>query len=193
MIKIIFSEIKQILNFFVNYFPGRLGILLRRLLYKKRLKYLGKNLFTEVGFKVTCPQNIILGDNAHFMRGCSLNSCTGTIEIGKNFSINQNVDINSSDGGEILIGNDVSIGNNVVIRASDHIYKDRQKKINESGHAPGKIIIEDNVWIASNCVILRGVTIKKNSVIGAGTVVKKDVNENELAVSSIQVNKKIIY
>jgi galactoside O-acetyltransferase len=193
MIKFFFSEIKQVLNFFVNYYPGNIGIFLRKFLYKTRFKKLGKNFFTEIGFRVTCPQNISVGDNAHIMKNCSLNSCTGIINIGNNFSINQNVDINSSDGGEILIGNDVSIGNNVVIRASDHIYKNREKKINESGHSPGKIVIEDNVWIASNCVILKNVTIKKNSVIGAGTVVKKNVDENQLAISNIQTNKKIIY
>ena len=106
--------------------------------------------------------------------------------------MNQNVDINSSDGGFIEIGNDVLIGNNVVIRAADHIYKNTSKTINRSGHVGGKIIIGNNVWIGANCVILRNVTIKDGSVIGAGTVVTKDVDSNEVVISSKQVNLKNI-
>ena len=192
MIKKIINEPKQFLNFLVTYFPGSSGNMLRRLLYKFRLNSLGTKLYTEIGFRVSCPRNIVIGNNADCMRDCSLNSCNGKINIGDNISVNQNVDINSSDGGFIEIGNDVSIGNNVVIRAADHIYKNKSKKINQSGHVGGKIIIGNNVWIGANCVILKNVTIKDGSVIGAGTVVTKDVDSNELAISNKQVNLKSI-
>ena len=66
------------------------------------------------------------------------------------------------------------------------------KKINRSGYVGGKIIIGNNVWIGANCVILKNVTIKDGSVIGAGTVVTKDVDSNELAISNKQVNLKSI-
>ena len=189
--KIIINEPKQFLNFLVTYFPGSSGNMLRRLLYKVRLNSLGTKLYTEIGFRLTCPRNIVIGNNADFMRDCSLNSCNGKINIGDNIAVNQNVDINSSDGGFIEIGNDVCIGNYVVIRAADHIYKNTSKKINRSGHVGGKIIIGNNVWIGANCVILKNVTIKDGSVIGAGTVVTTDVDSNELAISNKQVNKKL--
>ena len=191
MIKKIINEPKQFLNFLVTYFPGSSGNMLRRLLYKVRLNSLGTKLYTEIGFRLTCPRNIVIGNNANFSRDCSLNSCNGKINIGDNISVNQNVDINSSNGGFIEIGNDVLIGNNVVIRAADHIYKNTSKKINRSGHVAGKIIIGNNVWIGANCVILKNVTIKDGSVIGAGTVVTKDVDSNEVVISSKQVNLKI--
>ena len=191
MIKNIINELKQFSDFLVTYFPGSSGSILRRSMYKVLLNSLGTKLYTEIGFKLTCPRNIIIGNNARFMRGCSLNSCEGKINIGDNISVNQNVDINSSNGGFIEIGNDVLIGNNVVIRAADHIFNNRSKKINQSGHVSGKIIIGNNVWIGANCVILKNVTIKDGSVIGAGTVVKTDVDSNELVISNKQVNKKI--
>lgn len=191
MIKKIIREFKQFLNFFVTYFPGSSGNMLRRLVYKLRLNGLGKKLNTEIGFKLTCPNNITIGNNASFMRNCSLNSCEGKINIGNNLSVNQNVDINASDGGLIKIGNDVLIGNNVVIRAANHIYNDKTKKINNSGHKGGQIIIANNVWIGANCVILTNVTLKEGSVIGAGTVVKRNVDSNKLAISSKQINKDI--
>jgi galactoside O-acetyltransferase len=191
MIKKITKEIEQFAIFIFTYFPGSSGNMLRRLLYKFLIKNSGKKLSTETGFKLTCPNNIVIGDNASFMRNCSLNSCNGKINIGNNIKVNQNVDINSSAGGFIKIGNDVLIGNNVVIRAANHIYNDN-KKIFASGHKGGQIIIGNNVWIGANCVILTNVTLKDGSVIGAGTVVKKNVNSNELAISNKQINKKIL-
>ena len=191
MIKKITREFEQFLNFFVTYFPGRLGNILRRLVFKIYLNGLGKELNVEIGFKLNCPNNITIGNNASFMRNCSLNSCEGKISIGNNIRVNQNVDINASNGGLIQIGNDVLIGNNVVIRAANHIYNNKGKKINQSGHKGGQIIIGNNIWIGANCVILANVTLKDGSVIGAGTVVKKNVDSNELAISNKQVNNKI--
>ena len=81
--------------------------------------------------------------------------------------------------------------NNLVIRAANHIYNDNKKKINNSGHKGGQIIIANNVWIGANCVILTNVNLKEGSVIGAGTVVKRDVDSNKLAISSKQINKDI--
>lgn len=191
MIKKTIQELKQFLNFFVTYFPGSSGNALRKLICKFRLNDMGKDLITEIGFKLTCPKNIVIGNNALFMRGCSLNSCKGKIKIGNNIRVNQNVDINASDGGLILIGNDVLIGNNVVIRAANHIFNKKTKKIIDSGQKGGQIIIGNNVWIGANCVILANVTIKDGSVIGAGTIVKKNVNKYQLAISSKQINKNI--
>ena len=44
-----------------------------------------------------------------------------------------------------------------------------------SSFSKGNIIVEDDVWIGSNCVILSGVKIGKGSIVGAGSVVTKDV------------------
>ncbi len=192
MIKKIISEIKQLLEFLIIYFPGVIGNHLRAIYFKKFFSSLGAKLKTEIGIKITCPKNITIGENVNFMRNCSLNSCEGKIYLGNNVSVNQNVDINSSGGGRIEIGNDVLIGNNVVIRAADHVYKDKSKKINQSGHEGGKILIGNNVWIGANCVILKNVQIKDGAVVGAGTVVKKDIDSDEIAISSSQINKKII-
>lgn len=189
--KKILCEVRNLLLFFVNYFPGYIGIILRRFYYKFSFQKLGSNFNSEIGFKSECTKNIQIGNNANFTRNCSLNSCEGIILIGDNFSANQNVDINSSKGGTIEIGSDVLIGNNVVIRSANHIYKNTKEKINESGHNSGKISIGNNVWIGANCVILKDVSIGDNSVIGAGTVVSKNVKDNQLAISNKQENIEI--
>lgn len=69
---------------------------------------------------------------------------------------------------KITIGNNVLIAQNVVIRDSDG------HPINgKIGTKP--ILISDNVWIATNAIILKGVTIGEGSVVGAGAVVTHDV------------------
>jgi len=102
----------------------------------------------------------------------------GKISFGDNLSLNHNVTIGASNAGEIRIGDNVAVGMNTVIRASNHDY------FNIKGHIPGKIIIGDNVWIGSNCVILPNVTIHSGSVIGAGSIVTKDIPENVVAVGN---------
>ena len=105
---------------------------------------------------------------------------------GKNISIGNNCYINFNvtmiDDGKIEIGNNVLIGPNVTISTVNHplAYEERIKnKIYVKN-----VIIEDNVWIGANCVILPGVKIEKNSVIGAGSVVTKNIPSNVLAVGN---------
>jgi len=102
----------------------------------------------------------------------------GKLSFGDELSLSHNVSIDASDCGVIVIGNNVAIGMNSVLRASNHDYM-RIKK-----HIPGKIVVGDNVWIGANCVILPNVTIGSGSVIGAGSVVTKDIPDNVVAVGN---------
>ena len=177
----IINEIKEIIKFFINYFPGRSGQFLRRIFYQNRLASIGKNFTTGLGIIINYPKNIYIGDNCKLARFSSLHSCIKSkIKIGNNVSINRNSEINSCNGGSILIGNDVIIATNVVIIASNHIFNNKDKLIKDSGHKGGKIIIGNNVWIGSNAVILKDVSIGDGAVIGAGCVIRKDVKNNEI-------------
>lgn len=60
-------------------------------------------------------------------------------------------------------------------RASNHTFDNLDLPIIEQGHTYGEIIIEDDVWIASNCVVTANTRIGKSSIIAAGSVVTKDV------------------
>ena len=83
--------------------------------------------------------------------------------------------INARGIGKILIGKNVLIGPNVVIRSNNHNYQDTSIPIIKQGMTKGVIIIEDDVWISSNCVILPNCTIGEGSIIAAGAVVTKDI------------------
>lgn len=75
---------------------------------------------------------------------------------------------------KIVIGNNVLCGANSIITDTDW-HSER------SSNLPRPVIIEDNVWIGVNTVILKGVTIGKNSVIGASSLVVKDIPANVIA------------
>lgn len=96
-------------------------------------------------------------------------------DFGKNITIGKDVFINSGchfqDQGGITFGDGTLIGHNVVLATINHDLRPSQNRKNN--YAP--ITIGNNVWIGSNAVILPGVTIGKWTVIGAGSVVTKDV------------------
>jgi len=106
------------------------------------------------------------------------------VYIGKNVSINRFVTIDASDGGEISIGDNCMIGPYVLIRAADHRFNDIEQPIIRQGHESGEIIIEDNCWIAGHVTITRDVTIGSGSIIGANSVVTKDIPPNSIAAGN---------
>ena len=80
----------------------------------------------------------------------------------------------------IKIGNNVLFGANTLVTDFDwHATDPNDRKSGKPKSAP--IVIEDNVWIGINVVILKGVTIGKNTIIGANSLVIKDIPANVIA------------
>ena len=68
------------------------------------------------------------------------------------------------------------MGRDVIIMASSHKFDDCNIPMRLQGYKPVKeVIIEDDVWIGHRVIILPGVNIGKGSIIGAGSVVTRDV------------------
>lgn len=115
-------------------------------------------------------------------------------DYGIHISIGHNVIININctfiDCNKIEIGNNVLIASNVQIYTATHPVKTYERLIEnwkETDEIPFfqtyalPVKIEDNVWIGGGVIILPGVTIGKNSVIGAGSVVTSSIPENSVA------------
>lgn len=106
--------------------------------------------------------------------------------FGNNCYVNFN--FTGLDCSPITIGNNVFFGPNCTLAAPIHplLPVERNLKVKEDGvyydlEYSKPITIEDDCWLASNVVVLGGVTIGKGSVIGAGSVVTKDVPPGVLA------------
>ena len=101
--------------------------------------------------------------------------CPNQVKIGKDTSINHGVLFDACGSKSIIIGEKCLIGPYVVIRSADHIFNDISRPIREQGHIYGNIIIEDDCWIGSHVTVTKNVKIGKGSVIGANSVVTKDI------------------
>lgn len=92
-----------------------------------------------------------------------------TLEIGDRTSINYGTSIAAT--GSVRLGRDCRLGTHVMIMDNDfHEIEDRS-----TTPPPRPVVIEDNAWLANRALILPGVTIGRDSVVGAGSVVMTDV------------------
>lgn len=102
------------------------------------------------------------------------------IEVGENFYANYNLVI--LDVGRVKIGKNAQFAPNVAIYTAGHpVHPDSRN----SGYEYGiDITIGDNVWLGGNTVIMPGVHIGNNAVIGAGSVVTKDIPDDVVAAGN---------
>lgn len=113
-----------------------------------------------------------------------LRQCGENVNIEKGASFGKNVSLgdHSGIGVNAMISNDVTIGKNVMmgpecmIFTSNHRFEDTDVPMCQQGFSkPRPVVIEDDVWIGARVTILPGVKIGEGSVIGAGSVVTKEV------------------
>ena len=120
-----------------------------------KLKFLGRNTYIDQSTYIGSPKNIEICDNVHIQFGCKL----------------------FAEGGVIHIGEGTIFAHNVQIFTRNHNYNSLDlEMLPYDDRFDGKpVSIGKYVWIASNVIILPGVTIEDGAVIGAGSEVTKDV------------------
>ena len=102
------------------------------------------------------------------------------IEVGENFFANYNFTV--LDVAKVRIGDYAMIAPNVAIYTAGHPLHPVSRN---SGYEYGSpVSIGDNVWICAGVIVLPGVTIGANSVIGAGSIVTKDIPANVVALGN---------
>ena len=102
------------------------------------------------------------------------------ISVGKNFYSNHNLVI--LDCAKVSFGNNVFIAPNCGFYTAGHPLEASER--NKGLEYARPITVGDNVWFGANVSVLPGVTIGDNCVIGAGSVVNKDIPANSLAVGN---------
>ena len=116
-------------------------------------------------------------------------------EYGRNIFIGDRVIINMNctfvDNNRIDIGNGVLIASNVQIYTATHPTKAVERMVNDwNGNGAfyrtfaRPVRIEDNVWIGGGAILLPGVTVGRNSVVGAGSVVTRSIPADCVAVGN---------
>jgi acetyltransferase-like isoleucine patch superfamily enzyme len=157
-------------------FKGR-GVKIK---FKKRMS-VGKSLTLgqNVQINALSKKGIVIGNNVSILDN-SIIDCTGVIKdlgeglkIGNNVGIAQNAFIQVR--GMVEIKDNVIFGPNVSIFSENHVFSDVELPVNKQGVTRKGVVIEEGVWLATRVVVLDGVTIGKNSVVAAGSIVTKDV------------------
>ena len=141
------------MKFLKNKVKYWLRILLRYSIYR-RLACFGKNVEISVLGTFIRPEEASIGSNVY---------------IGPRFFISAR---------KLRIGNDVLIGPNVLIECDNHVFDDARKTVYEQRHllsAKKGVCIGSDVWIGGNVTILAGVKIGDGAIVGAGSVVTKDI------------------
>lgn len=100
---------------------------------------------------------------------------SGDLLIGSHVTVNSGCVFYTGNG--ITIGDEVAIAANCTFAPVNHNFSDTETPIISQGFAPGRggIVVESDVWIGANCVILDGTMIPRGCVIGAGSVVRGEL------------------
>jgi maltose O-acetyltransferase len=131
----------------------------RQTLLQGLLGRIGQNSMIEPPFYCVYGQNIHIGDHVYLNLSCTILDCN-----------------------EVRIGHHVMIGPNVQIYTAAH---DLQAESRIQGWEVAKpIVVEDNVWIGGAAILLPGVRIGKNAVVGAGAVVSRNVLANTVVAGN---------
>ena len=121
----------------------------------------------------------------------TLGECSGIrpplhVDYAKNIHVRArtfvNFNLTALDVATIHIGDDCMIGPNVQLLTPTHPVEPQPRKDKLEGAKP--IVIGDNVWLGGGVIVCPGVTIGENSVIGAGSVVTRDIPANVVAVGN---------
>lgn len=180
---------------------GFVGILLKRhgfpLFIGKKTSIRCKNKIS-VGNCVSFQDQVIInalsyegmefGDNVSIGMRSMIKTSGSLTRIGKGFSIGHDSAMGNDcfvgAAGGVYIGNFVAIGQNVRFHSENHEFHDRERKICEQGVTHKGITVGDDVWIGAGAVLLDGVHIGNGCVIGANTLVNKDVPEYAIAAGN---------
>ena len=120
------------------------------------------------------------GENLYIISPVYANCGLRHVHFGKDVVVN--FDCKFVDDGDIFIGDNTLIGPGCTFATADHPISPRLRKHVLQRNKP--IHIGKNVWFGSGAIVLPGVTIGDNSIIGAGSVVTKDIPANVIAVGN---------
>lgn len=132
----------------LRYLPFKLGIYLRRVIYRPFFKKLGKNVRIFDSVVIKYPNDIELGDHTTINQFCYV--------VGK---------------GSLKIGCNVMIGAGTKIATSSHNYEDTATPMSEQGISTAPISIGNDVWFGFNSVVLGGSTVGDSCIVAANAVV----------------------
>ena len=129
----------------------------------------------KITYKIIYGKRLKIGKGTTWRHGFHITIEGGQVEIGKDCFFNNYCSINSLK--KVTIGEGTIFGSNCHIYDHNHRFSDVETSIKAQGYTLGETHIGNHCWFGTNAVVLKGVTIGDNCVIGAGVVVNTDIPE----------------
>lgn len=146
---------------------------------RSRVRRMGTSVYLYGPVRVLGSRNVELGGDGNMYDNVLFETVDpGEIRIGSGFRINRGTLISAHE--LVSIGDDCLIGEYVSIRDSNHNYERCDVAIVQQGFRASPIHIADDVWIGRGSVVLAGTSIGRGAVIGANSVVNRDIPEMEV-------------
>jgi len=160
-----------------------------RLLWGWRLHSLGSRSSLARSLQVNSPRSIAIGSHVSIAEQFVLADLlpgqgqVPKIVIGDGCSILYRFQCNAAQS--VRIGQNVLMASNVLITDSDHVVEPGGVPVTKNcKFVTQPVCIEDNCWIGQNCVILKGVTVGHDSIVGANSIVTHDVPSCSIAAGN---------
>lgn len=177
-----FDPFKMIIMFL----PGPIGYKLRQICYQDKFKHYGRYSLIDIGVIITGPKNISLGEYTWIDSYVRLDAILGEISIGKRIHIAQGCIL--VGGGGVRLEDYVGLSPGVKIFSNSEAPKEGKRmsgpmipeRYKAFDRAP--VIIKKDAFLGSNVVVLPGVTIGEGAVVGANSVVNRDIPDYSIAV-----------
>ncbi|PBQ31522.1 acetyltransferase [Sphingobacteriaceae bacterium] len=133
---------------------------------KRKIGTIGENSEIRPFASIIGTRNVVIGKNVIIPGGTLLSSYPGNKES------------------MIYIEDNVLLGPNVAIYSSTHKFDNIHMPVKDQGYIMATTRLKEGCWIGINSVILPGVTVGKNSVVGANSFVNKDVPDYTVVAGS---------
>lgn len=195
--------------------PGALGLVLRSIFYRRLFKRVGRNVVFGRNLTLRQPHKISIGDHVIIDDDCLLDAkgegnqgivigdyvtlgrfssivCKDAdIEIGSHVNIGSSVKIIAANHGKIKIGNSIDIGSSCHFSGGSYDYSEAGVLPSSRRKETRGINVEDLCWIGVGVIVLDGVTIGSRSIVGAGSVVLRDIPPASMAAGVPAEVKKV--
>ena len=179
----------------------KIGVFIKKVIIKcytwrlrRRFRAVGRNVTFQPAMKLINPRHVTIGDGCFFGPGCRIEAWDRygerqydpTIEIGNAVRVNSTCHIGAIN--RIVIGDSCLLGSHVFI--TDHAhgrFTPDDVMIHPSDrelYSKGEVVIGERCWLCENVTVLPGVHIGKGCVIGAGSVVTRDVPDYSMAAGN---------
>ncbi len=183
--------------------PTVFGSVLRARTYHSVLGGMGKGCFIEKDVRWQVPRAVYLGQRVMIGENCFIDahSLSGRIELKDDVWLSRDCYLVAGRGAKIIVednayighrclfyghggihlGKDALLANDVQLICGNHSFARRDVPIRAQPTEERPIVIEDDVWLGASVIVLGGVTVGQGAVVGAGSVVTRDLPPYSIA------------